>query len=228
MPTPGYQSAVARHRWRLDRPPATVGAVEDVNHPEFWSALYAEGRDGWELGRAAPPLEVYLRSPAAPPAGRAIVPGCGRGHEALLLAALGHDVVGVDVAPAALAAAAASAAAAGLAGARFLCADFFALAADPARAGGFDLLLEHTFFCAIDPSRRGEYAAAAAALLRRGATLLGLYWAHGRPGGPPWSASIEEVRDLLAPHFDLRSSSLAVGSISTRAGTEWLVTATRR
>ena len=61
-----------------------------VGDPERWDQRYREGSDGWELGRPAPPLELFLcQHPAAPRAGGLVlVPGCGRGHEAALLAEL--------------------------------------------------------------------------------------------------------------------------------------------
>ena len=70
-----------------------------------WDQRYREGTDGWELGRPAPPLEQALRhDPRAPrPPGRVLVPGCGRGHEAALLSALGFEAIGLDVSGEALA-----------------------------------------------------------------------------------------------------------------------------
>ena len=63
-----------------------------------WDQRYLEGSDRWELGRPAPPLEAFLRtdSRAPQPPGRVLVPGCGRGHEAALLADLGYEVTGLD------------------------------------------------------------------------------------------------------------------------------------
>ena len=63
-----------------------------------WDQRYLEGRDRWELGRPAPPLEAFLRtdSRAPQPPGRVLVPGCGRGHEVALLADLGYEVIGLD------------------------------------------------------------------------------------------------------------------------------------
>ena len=59
-----------------------------ANDSTAWDQRYRDGTDGWELGRPAPPLEAFLRSDArAPqPFARVLVPGCGRGHEAALLA----------------------------------------------------------------------------------------------------------------------------------------------
>ena len=64
--------------------------------PEFWEDVYARGGDGWELGRPAPPL-VDILDTTPPPRGRVAVPGCGRGHDARLLAQRVHDVVAATV-----------------------------------------------------------------------------------------------------------------------------------
>ncbi|HEX9105131.1 MAG TPA: methyltransferase domain-containing protein, partial [Polyangia bacterium] len=70
--------------------------------PQFWRDKYAQAKQGWELGRPAPPLERWFA--AHPPTGkRALVVGCGRGHEARMLARAGAHVVAVDFAPEALA-----------------------------------------------------------------------------------------------------------------------------
>ena len=69
--------------------------------PAFWRQRYAEATQGWEIGRAAPPLERWLGQ-HSPKGKRALVVGCGRGHEARLLARLGADVVAIDFAPEAL------------------------------------------------------------------------------------------------------------------------------
>src|SRR5438552_3769696 len=113
--------------------------------PEFWEDVYARGGDGWELGRPAPPL-VDVLDTMPPPRGRVAVPGCGRGHDARLLAARGYDVTGFDFAPAALSQARALAAREGVA-ATFDGRDVFTLGRELPNA--FDGVWEYTCFCAI-------------------------------------------------------------------------------
>ena len=120
-----------------------------------WDQRYLEGSDRWELGRPAPPLEAFLRtdSRAPQPPGRVLVPGCGRGHEAALLADLGYEVIGLDFSSEAIQRAQALHGS-DRAALRWLQADLFdggALAAAGVTTGSLQGVLEHTCFCAIDP-----------------------------------------------------------------------------
>ena len=138
-----------------------------VSSPDFWEERYATGGDGWELGRAAPPLVDFVETtPPAP--GRVAVVGCGRGHDARFLAGRGYDVTGFDFSTAAVTAARALARREGVA-VRFEQQDLFTLARDYAHA--FDGVWEYTCFCAIDPARRAEYVRVVEAILKPGGWL---------------------------------------------------------
>jgi SAM-dependent methyltransferase len=166
-----------------------------------WDERYRQGRDGWELGHPAPPLDVFLREDArAPqPPGLVLVPGCGRGHEAALLAELGFAVAGLDVSSEAIQRARQ------LYGddheaLRWHQADLFdqtALAAAGLTDASVQGVVEHTCFCAIDPAQREAYLQTVVRLLAPGGWLLGLFWCHQRPGGPPWGSDA----DALAQQF---------------------------
>ena len=195
-----------------------------VNTPDFWEDLYARGGDGWELGRPAPPLADVLET-TPPPRGRVAVPGCGRGHDARLLAAQGYEVTGFDFAPAALAAARALAERERVA-VTFESRDVFALGRELPHA--FDGVWEYTCFCAIDPARRAEYVDVLRAILKRGATLLACFYPlRNGDDGPPFPVSRAEVERLLAPHFAILESAAPAVSIERRRGLEWLIWATR-
>jgi thiopurine S-methyltransferase len=158
--------------------------MAEVDDAAFWEGLYRSGQDGWELGAPSPPL-VRAVGALGPEVlrGAAVVLGCGRGHEARLLAGAGFArVVAVDFARPAIEEARAltppgSPAARAI---EWRLADVFSLGATD--AGAFDLALEHTCFCAIDPARRPEWAATVARVLRPGGTLVAAFYAHGRPG----------------------------------------------
>jgi len=189
----------------------------NVSDPTFWDGLYQAGRSGWDLGRPSPPFEELLAGPAAPTAGRLAVVGCGRGNDALLFARHGFAVTGFDFAPSAVDAARAASASAGL-HAEFVQTDIFAVPSS--YHGAFDYVLENTCFCAIDPARRSEYVGVIHDLLRPGGELIALFFAHGRPGGPPFTTDAEEVRRLFDDSFVVEHLGPAANSAEPRRGKE--------
>src|SRR4051812_41238050 len=110
-----------------------------LNDPEHWEAMYAEKRDGWELGQPTPPLVRAVTW--VPPGARAIAIGCGRGHEVRMLATTGwQHVVGVDFAASAIAEATRLTPPELARAIEWRQADLFTLA----EHASYDLVLEHT------------------------------------------------------------------------------------
>lgn len=199
---------------------------EGASEAARWEHKYAVGSDGWELGRAAPPLHrLFAESPlprsgaepGAPP--RVLVPGCGRGHEARLLAEAGAEVVAIDIAPTAVASTRRLAAERGL---RITAMEADVLALPQEHEGRYDLFLEHCCFCAIDPTRRDDYVEAAARALRPGGRLIGLFYCHDYPGGPPFGSSADEIRARFGRRFTLLTEEVPTDSVLSRAGQELL------
>ncbi|RMG42517.1 MAG: methyltransferase domain-containing protein [Acidobacteria bacterium] len=167
--------------------------------PERWAERYAAGDTPWDLGKPHPELVRRLAAGqlSPPPGGRALVPGCGRGHDAGALAQAGWKVVAIDVVD-------------GLArevgprlerhGGRFVAGD--ALAWEP--PAPFHLLFEHTFFCALDPSERPRYGAMARRALAPGGLLVAVVFPCGKPasaGGPPYGFTPADLEEVLGPEF---------------------------
>jgi methyl halide transferase len=198
--------------------------VARVSSPEFWEGIYAAGGDGWELGGPALPLVDFVRS-TPPPAGRVAVVGCGRGHDARLLAAHGYAVTAFDFSTAALAAARALAERDGV-HVTFEQRDIFTLASDFAHA--FDGVWEYTCYCAIDPRRRREYVDVMHAIVRPGGWLLGCFFPlRAQSAGPPFKVSASEIRRVLMPAFRIERAFMPLRSARGRQGREWMVLARR-
>lgn len=170
---------------------------------DFWEARYQAGRTGWERGVPTPAFKRLLASPRAPEPGRVAVPGCGRGHDALLFAEAGHEVTGFDFAPSAISGAKALAASAGLAGkATFETADV--LGTDlRAHAGTFDYVVERACYCALHPVDRTRYVENVAKILRPGGLLIGSFFVGPSLGGPPFAAPWEEIWASLESWFEV-------------------------
>jgi SAM-dependent methyltransferase len=183
---------------------------------EAWNARWMEGNTPWDRGEAAPPFRAALESGLVAPPGRAVVPGCGAGHDARLLSGAGFDVTALDMSPRAVEHARSLATQSSLR-IEFRVEDIFALEA-PLR--GYDLLLEHTCFCAIAPSRRDEYVDFAADALVPGGVLLGLLFLFERDEGPPFGATDAEIRHRFERRFDIVSSAVPDNSWESRRGME--------
>jgi methyl halide transferase len=199
-----------------------------VSNPEFtetpltsdrWEERYQTQKTGWDLGQSAPPFVSFLNSPDCPAPGKTIVPGMGRGHEAILFAQKGFEVTGVDFAPSAIEAAQAQAAAKGVK-LQTIRRDIFQLV--PEWAGQFDYLVEHTCFCALNPDLRSDYVQLVWDLLKPGGELIALFWAHNLAGGPPFGVAVAELRQLFE-RFETVQFELALNSLPSRQGEEYFV-----
>ena len=65
-----------------------------------WDERYQKGEACWDKGAPAPAMKQYLARQTV--RGRALVPGCGRGHEVVLAVEHGLDAAGLDIAPGAI------------------------------------------------------------------------------------------------------------------------------
>lgn len=185
----------------------------------YWQERWSRAETGWDLRGVSPPLAAYIDQ-LGPEARHwaVLIPGCGNGYEALYLLSHGFtDVTMLDIAPGALAQLRAQVAqlppepAAHL---HLVCGDFFE------HEGVYDLILEQTFFCALPPERRGDYARQMHRLLKPGGTLAGLLFDRDFPGGPPFGGSAAEYRQLLEPLFQIDLLAPCYNSAPPRAGTE--------
>jgi SAM-dependent methyltransferase len=154
---------------------------------------------------------------------RALVVGCGRGHEARLLAAAGAEVVAVDFAPLALAEARALTPPELAIDYRER--DLFHLGEDPDR---YQLVVEHCCFCAIEPARRDDYVQAVAEVLVPGGLLVGLFRNPGRPGGPPYAVDLAELEQRFGGRFEVVALTAVSDSVAERQGQEMLGVFRRR
>src|SRR5690606_23922178 len=65
-----------------------------------WDQCYQQGATPWDKGEPSPPLEAWLAGHRL--SGRALVPGCGLGHDLARVTAAGIDATGLDIAPTAV------------------------------------------------------------------------------------------------------------------------------
>lgn len=195
--------------------------VTPVSQASFWSQVYQENRDGWELGTPTPVLTNEFARVAAelPKGSRVCVPGAGRGHDAAYLADQGYDVTALDIAPEAERDFRARYPRSPV---KYLREDIFAhLKATP---GAYAAVFEHTIFCAIEPSRRTEYIQAVHTSLKAGGFYFGVFFVRTAPGGPPFGLTQWELREHTQNLFKIRDWHVSDHSVSPRWGQElWAV-----
>ena len=179
-------------------PPASDTPGEGRRPAAVWEERYRQRDTPWDRG-APSPIVLRLVSEQVTPPARILVPGCGRGHEVLALSRLGHRLTALDIAPTAL---------------RELAGRLDGTSEAVEIVEGnlletpvgwnerFDLIAEHTCFCTFPPEEVGDYARAAATLLRPGGELVGAFL-HFEGGGPPYGTDPARLRAAFEADFEI-------------------------
>lgn len=184
---------------------------------DFWHARYATGDTGWDIGAPSTPLKEYLDQLTDKEL-RILIPGGGRAYEAEYAHRLGFaNVFVIDLSDAPLRDLLARCP--DFPQAHFIEGDFFA------HQDRYDLILEQTFFCALDPTLRGRYVEHMHKLLRPGGKLVGLLFNDAlNSEKPPFGGFRDDYLPLFRRWFPAVSMEPCRNSIAPRAGRElWLV-----
>lgn len=199
--------------WRTIRTILTWNSTMDITTGKYWEDRYHSGSDGWDIGTISAPIKAYTDQ-LDDKDRKILIPGAGNGHEAEYLFRNGFKNVHVlDFALLPLL--------------RFkervpdfpetqlIHRDFFDLEMS------FDLILEQTFFCAIPPQARREYARKMYQLLHPEGKLAGLLFDFPLTGeGPPFGGDKQEYYDCFSPYFNIVVMEHCYNSIKPREGRE--------
>lgn len=166
-----------------------------------WQDRYLRGDTPWDKGTSAPSLSPLIeQKPELFANQRVFVPGCGLGHDAKEFAKHGLDVVAADISPFAIERAKEE----NPHGVDFR--ELNILKIDHDLVGFFDIVWEHTCFCALDPNLRSDYVVAMSERLKPNAVLLGVFFTNpdAAPNeGPPYKTSRKELCEIFSSHFAL-------------------------
>ncbi|WP_299365072.1 methyltransferase domain-containing protein [Winogradskyella sp.] len=179
----------------------------------YWEQRYQANEIGWDIGYPSTPLKTYIDQ-LKDTSLKILIPGAGNSYEAEYLWNAGFkNTYVLDIAkppldhfkkrvpsfPAS----------------QLLHHDFFEL------EGQFDLILEQTFFCALNPSLREQYAQKMCHLLKPNAKLAGLFFDFPlTASGPPFGGSMDEYSILFNRYFKIKTLERAINSIKERQGNE--------
>jgi SAM-dependent methyltransferase len=182
----------------------------------FWNDQYIAQNTGWDLGQVSPPLKAYIDQITDKNI-KILIPGCGNSYEAEYLLEQGFNNVNlIDIAPELVQ----------RLKTKFesnshiniILGDFFE------HDGEYDLILEQTFFCALDPILRKNYIEKMANLLNNGGKIAGLLFSRiFEIAGPPFGGTIEEYQELFKEKFDFKIFDSCYNSFDKRSGNELFV-----
>jgi len=180
---------------------------------EYWEARYSNNEIGWNIGYPSTPVKAYVDQ-LKDKSLKILIPGAGNSYEAEYLWNLGFkNVFIVDFAeqplnnfknrvpdfPAD----------------QLLNMDYFEL------NNSFDLVLEQTFFCALNPNLRTKYAKKMHQLLKPNGKLVGLLFNFElTESGPPFGGTEPLYKSLFKDSFKIKTLENSINSIKQRQGKE--------
>ena len=183
---------------------------------EYWNNCYQSNDTRWDLGKISPPIEAYI-SQLQDKEISILIPGGGNSHEAEHILGNGFkNVFVVDISPFAISNI--NERVPNFPKNNLFNIDFFKL------NGSFDLIVEQTFFCAIDKNLRPAYAKKIADLLHPKGKLVGLLFdAPLNEDHPPYGGTIKEYIGYFEPYFNIEIMEPCYNSIQPRLGRElWI------
>ncbi|NET39523.1 MAG: methyltransferase domain-containing protein, partial [Cyanothece sp. SIO1E1] len=144
------------------------------------------------------------------------------GHEVLFLARLGFQVTAVDFAESAVESLKARI---GDLPVTVLQRDIFTLGED--HRASFDVVLEHTCFCAIPLAMRPAYSRTMHEVLKGGGRIIGLFYETDEEEGPPFRTTRSDIEEYFSGRFNITRIERPHDSFEVRRGQEWFVEMTR-
>ncbi|MCM4154171.1 methyltransferase domain-containing protein [Arenibacter sp. N53] len=181
---------------------------------DYWERKYDLGDTGWDIGYISTPLKEYIDQLKDENL-KILIPGVGNAHELFYLVENGFsNVYVIDIAKQPLEYI--KRRIPDFPDDQLLEGDFFDL-----ELNNFDLILEQTFFCALDPRRRTDYVHKIQQLLKPNGKLIGLFFNFPlSEAGPPFGGNPAEYKSLFKKHFRIKILETAHNSIKPRADKE--------
>jgi hypothetical protein len=179
---------------------------------EYWENRYKKNEIGWDVGEISTPLKQYVDQLTNKDI-KILIPGAGNGHEFdYLIKNKFTNVFVVDLAPTPLKNIEKR-------NPKFksnlIQNNFFNLNEK------YDLIIEQTFFCALNPILRTNYVEKTHELLSSNGKIAGLLFNFPlTKEGPPFGGTKEEYKKLFSKKFKLKTLEKAYNSIKPRANKE--------
>lgn len=183
----------------------------------YWDNQYKANTTGWDLGEVSPPLKAYIDQLTNKNL-RILIPGCGNTYEADYLLQQGFcNITVIDIAP--ILVGRLKEKYQGNQNITIILGDFFE------HIGEYDLILEQTFFCALNPAFRKNYVAKMHELLAPNGKLVGvLFDREFEQKGPPFGGSKDQYEPMFEKDFVFKTFEPCTNSFIKRKDTELFIT----
>lgn len=180
---------------------------------QYWEERYQKNEIGWDVGTISIPLKDYVDQ-IQDKTIKILIPGAGNSYEFEYLINNGfQNVFVLDFAQSPLDNI--QKRVANCSTNQLIKSDFFE------HEKKYDLIIEQTFFCALDPSLRKDYVQKMKKLLNPKGKIVGLFFQFPLTEiGPPFGGSIEEYISIFENDFYLKTLETAHNSIKPREGKE--------
>jgi methyl halide transferase len=181
----------------------------------FWDNYYENNHTPWDIGSVSPPLQNYIDQITDKNI-KILIPGAGNAYEAEYLWEQGFknfEVVDISALPLQNL----KKRVPSIDENKLIQKDFFSL------DNQYDLIIEQTFFCALQPAMRQQYAKKMSSLLKPGGKLMGLLFIFPldlNQETPPFGGSIDEYLGYFANSFKIHVLEIASNSHPARMGRE--------
>lgn len=201
----------------------TVAFVKESSHnnQSYWNSKWKDNETGWDTGMPSPAITKYIDQYTHIDA-TVLIPGCGNAYEAEYLIEKGFsNITLLDISIEAVSRIQEKFK--NFPQVRILNQDFFE------NAEKYDLIIEQTFFCAVSPYKRKDYAAHAASLLKKNGKIAGLLFnKEFEKQGPPFGGSQNDYKSIFNPHFEIKIMEECFNSILPRKSTELFIILNKR
>jgi len=183
---------------------------------QFWDDRYLNNQTGWNIGYPSTPIKDYINQLSNKNL-KILIPGAGNSYEAEYLFNNGFkDITVLDISDKPLN---------NLKKRipdfpqnKLIQDDFFN------HLGNYDLIIEQTFFCALNPQLRTKYVSKIHQLLKSNGKLVGLFFDFPlTEQGPPFGGSKKEYLNLFRKKFIINKLEKSYNSISERKGKELFI-----
>ncbi len=180
----------------------------------YWTNRYTEKLIVWDIGYPSTPIVCYIDQLENKEI-NILIPGAGNAYEAIYLFEKGfknitvcdlsieplkkfknHEVI------------------------KTIHGNFF----DIEEKNQYDLVIEQTFFCAIDPDFRQQYVDKMSKIIKSGGKLVGLLFASQFiKSGPPYGGDMYEYVKLFENQFKINTIDISNNSIISRDKNELFI-----